>query len=166
MAPLRGSAPDVLQFMSRLWALDNALRVRSKRMEAALGVTGLQRLVVRLVGRVPGITAGELARSLHHHPSSLTGALGRLVQRGYLVRRRGADARVAHFELTSKGRKLDARNAETVEEAVAAALAVLPRPLERAASAAIEALTRALGDPPRKGAKTKAPAARKATGAS
>src|SRR3954469_22948255 len=75
------SLGDVLEFMRVLWALDHALQSASKSMAARLGVTGPQRLVVRMVGRYPDISAGALARLLHVLPSTLTGVLQRLVAR-------------------------------------------------------------------------------------
>ena len=68
----------VLDFMRRLWALDHALQSISKRMETTLGLTGPQRLVIRIVGHSPGISAGKLAELMHVHHSTLTGVLGRL----------------------------------------------------------------------------------------
>ena len=69
---------EQLEFMRLLWAIDHGLQTRSKRMAAALGVTGPQRLVIRIVGRFPGVSAGQLARILHLDPSTLTGILRRL----------------------------------------------------------------------------------------
>src|SRR3954465_6219547 len=77
----------VLDFMRLLWAVDHALQSTSKRMESAFGLTGPQRLGVRLVGRFPGIAAGRIAGILHVHPSTLTGVLKRLESRGVLQRR-------------------------------------------------------------------------------
>jgi DNA-binding MarR family transcriptional regulator len=113
--------------MRLLWAMDHDLQRRSKRMEVELGVTGLQRIVIRLIGRFPQVTAGRLAELVHVHPSTLTGVLKRLVDRGYLARARDAeDARVAHFSLTTEGEKIDASQAGTVEAAVRRALARVP----------------------------------------
>src|SRR5712691_9082034 len=114
----------VLDFMRLLWAVDHALQSASKRMEAAYGVTGPQRLVVRIVGRFPGIAAGRVAEILHVHPSTLTGILKRLEQRGILQRRSDPrDARRALFGLTPKGKKLDTLKTGTVEQAVRRVLA-------------------------------------------
>src|SRR5207244_12973540 len=77
----------VLDFMRLLWAVDHALQSASKRMESTFGLTGPQRLVVRIVGRFPGIAAGRIAEILHVHPSTLTGVLKRLESRGILPRR-------------------------------------------------------------------------------
>src|SRR6185503_5031233 len=77
---------EALEFMRVLWQLDHSLRRSSKSMESTLGVTGPQRLVIRMVGRFPGLAAGDLASLLHVDPSSLTGILERLGQSGFLAR--------------------------------------------------------------------------------
>src|SRR5258708_10274784 len=77
----------VVDFMRLLWAVDHSLQSASKRMESIFGITGPQRLVVRIVGRFPGIAAGRVAEILHVHPSTLTGILRRLEARGVLQRR-------------------------------------------------------------------------------
>src|SRR5438309_2991574 len=117
----------VLEFMKQLWAVDHGLQSVSKRMEARFGITGPQRLVVRIVGRFPGISAGGLADVLHVHPSTLTGVLRRLEARG-VVQRRGdpKDGRRALFGLTMRGKKLDTLRTGLVEQAVKRALARLP----------------------------------------
>lgn len=115
-----------LDFMSALWALDHALRSRSKWMSREVGVTGPQRLVLRLAGRTPGISAGELAEALHLHPSTLTGVLVRLQKRRLLVRRRDPrDARRAVLHLTERGRSVDKMRAGTVEAAVLRVLSTM-----------------------------------------
>ncbi len=113
-----------LDFMRVLWAVDHALQSRSKRMKAELGITGPQRLVLRLVGRFPEISAGQLAELLHIHPSTLTGVLKRLVARAALRREVDPhDARRMRLELTQAGKQLDDHQAGTVELAVRRALA-------------------------------------------
>ena len=120
----------VLEFMKLLWAVDHGLQSVSKRMESRFGITGPQRLVVRIVGRFPGISAGALAGVLHVHPSTLTGVLRRLETRGMLVRRSDPkDARRALFGLTPRGRKMDTLRTGTVEQAVRRVLARLPEEL-------------------------------------
>src|SRR2546428_14194371 len=61
----------VLDFMRLLWALDHALQSASTRMESNFGMTGPQRLVMRIVGRFPGIAAGRVDQLPHRPPSSL-----------------------------------------------------------------------------------------------
>ena len=119
---------EVLEFMRLLWAVDHGLQSTSKRMESTLGITGPQRLVLRLVGRFPGITAGNLAQILHVHPSTLTGVLKRLEKRGLLERKSDPlDGRKALFALTETGRTLDVPSTGTVEAAVQRALTKMSR---------------------------------------
>ena len=118
--PLSGAQLGrVLRFMRTLWSLDHRLDRYSKRMQKALGVTGPQRLVVRIAGRRPGLSAGELADVLHMDPSTLTGVLKRLDQQGLLERRPdAADRRRVLLFLTPRGRELDSLRGGTVEAVV------------------------------------------------
>ena len=138
---------DVLDFMRLLWAVDHNLQLTSKRMVGAIGLTGPQRMVIRLIGRFPGISAGNLATTLHLHPSTLTGVLKRLEARGLIWRKPDpADGRRALFGLTPKGKELDAPTAGTVESAVQTALAKLPRPTVEAAAEALTQISKELGE--------------------
>jgi DNA-binding MarR family transcriptional regulator len=135
----------VLSFMRSLWGVNHALESTSRRMKVRIGVTGPERMVIRLVGRCPRISAGELARILQVHPSTLTGLLRRLTRRGLLARRADAsDARRALFILTSKGAAVDRLRRGTVEAAVNAALQSLPSRDVRVAASVLDALARAM----------------------
>jgi DNA-binding MarR family transcriptional regulator len=115
---------ETLRFMRVLWGLVHGLDVRSKWMERNLGVTGPQRLVVRMVGREPGIAASQIATNLDLHPSTLTGILSRLEKRGYLVRDVDpSDRRRARFRLTPRGQRIDRERKGTVEATVRKVLA-------------------------------------------
>lgn len=115
--------PDVLRFMQLLWAVVHGLETTSKRMTGELGVTGPQRLALRVVGLFPGVSAGRLAAILHVHPSTLTGVLQRLVAQR-LLRRVGdpRDRRRAILHLTARGARVNAARDGTVEAAVAGTL--------------------------------------------
>lgn len=118
------SLGDELEFMQLLWAVDHGLQSTSKRMGRRIGITGPQRLVIRIVGRFPGISAGRLASILHVHPSTLTGVLDRLVRRGLIERRKDpSDGRRALFDLKKKGVAVNRMRTQTVEAAVKDALA-------------------------------------------
>lgn len=78
----------VLDFMRLLWSIEHGLQSVSKRMENEIGITGPQRLVLRIVGQFPGLSATELAHIVRLHPSTITGVLQRLVARGLLERQR------------------------------------------------------------------------------
>lgn len=137
---------DVIEFMRLVWGLDHGLQSMSKRMAKELGVTGPQRLVIRLVGRYPGISAGELADILHLHPSTLTGVLARLVERGSILRDSDPkDARRALFKLSPEGKRVDQSKSGTVEATIRKVLTKLPDAKVAAARDVLAALTRELG---------------------
>ncbi len=128
-----------LDFLRELWALDHALQRRSKRMARDLGITGPQRLALRLVSRFPGLPAGRLARLLHLHPSTVSGVVKRLSSRGLIVRGSdGPDRRRSLLRVTPKGLELLARPEPTLESAVSSAL-------ESVNEKQIEAALRVLG---------------------
>lgn len=116
-------AGETLQFMQRMWDFVHALDVCSKRMMSTIGVTGPQRLVIRIVGQKPGQTASEIASILGKHPSTLTGVLARLEERDLIVREIDPeDRRRSRFKLTTGGKKVDRERRGTVEAATRRAL--------------------------------------------
>jgi len=149
-ATARRPLGSVLEFLRVLWGLNHALESSSRRMKARLGVTGPERMVVRLVGRYPGISAGELARILRVHPSTLTGLLKRLVGKRILTRQTDArDGRRALFSLTSRGAAADSTQKGTVEASVKVALESLAGADVRVAAAVLETVRRSLEGSPR-----------------
>jgi DNA-binding MarR family transcriptional regulator len=120
--------------MQLLWAVVHGVERVSKRMSGEIGVTGPQRLVLRVAGLHPGLSAGDVASILHVHPSTLTGVLQRLVDQRLLARRDDPrDRRRAILHLTSRGRRINAISRGTVELAVAQALGGLS-PRDQAAT--------------------------------
>lgn len=146
----RGPGPDdlddVLTFMRLLWAVDHGMRTVSKQMKAHVGVTGPERLILRMLGHFPSVSPGELALLLHVHPSTLTGVLKRLVGRKLIDRRADSrDGRQALLALTGAGSRLDRLRAGTVEAHVRQALRGMPKSKVSAAREILGALARALG---------------------
>ncbi len=148
--PRASGRPDVgqvLKFMRLLWNIQHGLQRTSKWMETALGITGPQRLVLRIVIERPGLTPGEVARIAHLHPSTITGILQRLVKKGLLRRER--------HPTDSRGIRLHARAAAadfvtavpgTVESAVTGVLTRTPRHRLRSAQAVLSAIADALAN--------------------
>jgi DNA-binding MarR family transcriptional regulator len=113
----------VLDFLRVLWGVEHGLQRASKRMESGLGITGPQRLVLRVVGKFPGLSAGELAYIVSLHPSTITGILQRLVDRGLITRERDAnDNRRVRLQLKPSARAFTRTSRGTVEHAVTQAL--------------------------------------------
>jgi DNA-binding MarR family transcriptional regulator len=118
---------ETLQFMQQLWNMVHALEVRSKRMARTLGVTGPQRLVIRIVGQHVLPSARELADTLGLHPSTLTGVLARLEKQKLIQRVKDPrDGRRARFRLTAAGHRVDRERKGTVEAAIRRALGRTP----------------------------------------
>jgi hypothetical protein len=112
----------------------------SIRMESALGLTAQQRLVIRLVGKLPGIAPAKLAEVLHVDRGSITSVLKRLEARG-LIRRKPdeEDGRRVSLTLTASGRKVDVPTPISVEHAVSLALG-------RCASSDVNAMSRVVAE--------------------
>jgi MarR family transcriptional regulator, organic hydroperoxide resistance regulator len=139
---------ETIRFMQLLWAVAHGLESASKRMHAELGVTGPQRLVLRIVGHHGRISAGELAEALHIHPSSLTGMLRRL-EHAELIRRESDpfDRRRALIELTRRGMRLNDQRTGTIEANIAAALGRSSKDEVAGAKAVLKAMAAALETP-------------------
>jgi DNA-binding MarR family transcriptional regulator len=134
-----------LQFLRAVWEFDHALESASRSMKAKLGVTGRERLIVRIVGERPGITPGELAEVLHVHPSTVTALLKRLERKRHILRTAdAADARSSRLTLSASGRRLDALRTGTIESGVRAALALAPPHQVSAAAELLVAIARRL----------------------
>src|ERR1700723_3417052 len=106
MPPATLSDPTLV-FLRTVWALDHGLQSHSKRMKAQKGVTGPQRLVLRVLELLPGAPPSELARILCFHKSTVSVILRSLEQAG-LVRRspNTTDGRAVILTLSPKGRRV------------------------------------------------------------
>jgi MarR family transcriptional regulator, organic hydroperoxide resistance regulator len=131
--------PPAIDFMREIWRVNRALERVSKRMEATLGLTAQQRMMIRWIGKFPDITPGRLASQLHVDAGTVSSALARLERRRLLERRRDDDdKRRVSLRLTTQGQTFDRPTHGTVESAVM-------RLLERASSRDLSATRRILG---------------------
>lgn len=134
-----------LEFLERVWRVNHAMQRVSTRMSRELGLTGPQRLVIRCVGRYPGLAASQLAAILHLDRGSVSAALARLEDKGLLVRRTDpADRRRVTLGLTAKGRGLDRPTKHTIESAVEQLLRVTRKPDLETTARVLAALAQAL----------------------
>jgi len=135
----------MLETMQGLWGLAHALDARSKWMHRTYGVTGPQRLLLRVIGDSPGCSPGDAARQLRLHKGTVTRLLSG-VERLKLVERHAdtTDARRQRLALTAKGRRLYALREGTVEAAVQSTLLVVSSRERQTALSFISRLTEAL----------------------
>jgi DNA-binding MarR family transcriptional regulator len=114
---------ESLEIMRALWAMDHAMHRRSKHMRRSLGVTGEQRLALKLALTAPGLSAGDLSSLLHVHPSTLTGMMKRMTSRGLLkTTADSADRRRLQLEVTPKGARVLRELGPTIEGGVEQAI--------------------------------------------
>jgi DNA-binding MarR family transcriptional regulator len=108
-----------LEFLRRLWRLNRALALVSARLEREVGITAQQRMMIRCIGRYPGMTAGHLAAELHLDRGTVSAAIRRLEARALVHRMRDPrDKRRVTLWLAREGRALDRPREGTVEAAV------------------------------------------------
>lgn len=116
-----------LDFMRTLWALEHGLNRRSKEMNRRFGVTGPQRLVLRVVAALGPIAPGALAKVLHLHPASVTRLAATLERRRMLHRLADPhDRRGLLLELGPAGVRMERLSKGTIEGAVSDVLARTP----------------------------------------
>lgn len=136
---------DALELMRRLWTLNHELERLSARMSRALGITAQQRMVLRIVGRFPGITSGRLSELLCVDAATVSTAMLRLEKRGLLQRQRDPrDGRRVSVALTPEGRAFDVPTTGTVEAAIDTTLTRCAQSDLHATSRVLEALAHSL----------------------
>lgn len=141
--------PPALAFLRDIWALNHAIEKTSMRMESALGVTAQQRMILRIVGRFPEITAGRLAKMLHVDAGTVSTALRRMEARGLVLRRQDPkDRRRVSLRLAAAGRRLDVATQGTVESAVEALLDKTDATERETVRSVLARLAKALSDEP------------------
>jgi len=114
-------------------------------MHGKLGITGPQRLVLRIVGKFPDLMPSELAALLHLDRGTLTGILERLSAQQLLSRTANEkDGRSFLIRLTARGKLLDREVQGTVEACIQRALAALPRAKVEAAKFVLESVAKEL----------------------
>jgi DNA-binding MarR family transcriptional regulator len=135
-----------IAFLQTLWALDHRLQSHSKRMRSRIGVTGAQRLVLRLIALYPKSSPSDLARILHFHKSTVTVIL-RSLEHAKMVKRtpNPDDARAVVLALTSRGEAIAKQRTGTVESAVRTVLGKQRSADVRVARRVLEAVALGLG---------------------
>lgn len=139
------SLDPVLDFMRLLWSIEHGLQSTSKRMGATLGITGPQRLVLKVVSQFPGLSAAEVAHVVRLHPSTLTGVIQRLADKGLLARDRDPkDTRRMRLRAAPGASRFTRSSAGTVEAAIKTVLQSVPASHVTHARSVLAAVARAL----------------------
>lgn len=114
-------------------------------MQTDIGLSGPQRLVLRMLGRLPPVMPSVLAELLHLDRSTVTGVLERLTNQQLIMRlAHPEDGRSILVALSVRGRLLDRETPGTIEACVRRALASLPTAMVDAAGEVLAAVAREL----------------------
>jgi DNA-binding MarR family transcriptional regulator len=160
----RPSELGVLDVMQALWGLAHAMEARSKWMHRNLGITGPQRLLLRVIGENPGCSPGEASRILSLNPGTVSRLAAGLERAGLVKRSEDRnDGRRQRLVLTRRGEGLNRDHRGTVEGAVRQVVHAASTAEVRQARAFLERLTAALLAPKAKPAGRRRTLARRAT---
>lgn len=103
----RSDPDDAALIVQGLRRVVQALHAFSQDVYRQYGLTGPQLWALKTLQRAGRLSAGQLARALAVHQSSVSILVDRLEKRGLVHRRRArADGRFVHLELTKRGRAL------------------------------------------------------------
>ncbi len=98
---------QMLAVLSQFRLVVANLKAHYRDVQEVTGVSGTQLWALYGVAMRPGIKVGELARELAVHQSTASNLLDRLVELGYIERKReGADQRVVTLFLTAQGKRV------------------------------------------------------------
>lgn len=132
MARRVGSEPeagrDVTSVLNSLRRVVRAFRAMAQVAQDVLGVSGAQHFVLQKLADAPALSLNDLAARTMTHKSSVSVVVKRLVDRGYVRRRKSsADGRGIVLTLTPAGRRAIARAPDSAQTRLIAALRRLPR---------------------------------------
>jgi len=115
---------ESLTWLRELRELEHEFDRASKRLVSRHGLGSQQLVILRLVGRFPGMTPGSLAGILHVDAGTISASLARLEERGWIERSSASrDRRRVELGLTEAGYELVASVGSPLENALESAIA-------------------------------------------
>jgi DNA-binding MarR family transcriptional regulator len=138
--------PSVTAAMEALRRIVRALRLANAEVERRLGLTVAQLFVLEQLADGRPRSVNEIAAATATDPSTVSGVVRRLIDRGLIDRgTSAADGRRAALALTRRGADLLARAPHAPQESLVAALTGLPARRRRALAEGLRALADRLG---------------------
>lgn len=145
--PLTGRATrgdDVAEVVNLLRRLFRGVHQYSKAMLRRTGFSAPQVWAVNLIGADPGLSLRALSERMFAHPSTVSGVVDRLVERGVVDRAVDPrDRRGVRLTLTTAGRRELRRCPPPIQDALRRAVAGLPPARRRVMREALEYVARA-----------------------
>ncbi len=118
---------DAAEVVNSLRRLFKAIQEYSKAIFRSTGLSGPQVWALTVLAAEPGLSLGELAERLFAHPSTVSGIVDRLEDRGAVLRAPDPeDRRGVRLSLTPLGRRLLRRSPPSVQVGLREALEGLP----------------------------------------
>jgi DNA-binding MarR family transcriptional regulator len=131
----------VVNLLRRLF---RGLHHYSKALLRGTGFSAPQVWALNLIGADPGLALRTLSQRMLAHPSTVSGVVDRLVERGVVARTVDTrDRRSVCLTLTARGRRALRRCPPPIQDALRRAVAGLPSARRRALRLALEHLARA-----------------------
>jgi len=97
----------ISETMQALRRVFKAIQDYSQDVSDKFGVTGPQLWALKTIAQDGSLPLGELSKKMYLHPSTISGVIDRLEDKGYAVRDRATgDRRVINVQLTLKGKRL------------------------------------------------------------
>lgn len=97
----------IFETMQALRRIVKALQDYSHEVSQKFGITGPQLWALKTLYQSGGMPLGELSKKMYLHPSTVSGVIDRLENKGYAVRDRShTDRRVVTVRLTPAGETL------------------------------------------------------------
>ena len=104
---------ETIQSLRRIF---KAIQDYSQKVSQEFGITGPQLWALKTISANGSLALGELSRKMYLHPSTISGVIDRLEQKGYVVRDRGhEDRRVVMVQLTPKGKKVISKTPNPIQ---------------------------------------------------
>ncbi|MDI7776638.1 MarR family transcriptional regulator [Asticcacaulis sp. EMRT-3] len=141
-----GPAGQPQIIMDALRRIVQSLRHASARHERDSGLTSAQVFLLKTLHARPGGSVNDLAAAAHTHQSTVSEIVARLEGKGLIARRAAPnDRRRVELRLTPQGEQSIATGGHTPQEALLAAIAVLPDAQRTALAEGLSALIATAG---------------------
>lgn len=135
---------DVADVVNLLRRLFRGVHRYSKAMLRRTGFSSPQVWALTLIGSDPGVSLRTLSERMFAHPSTVSGVVDRLVERGVVDRSADPrDRRSVCLTLTARGRRALRRCPPPIQDALRQAVAGLPADRRRALRLGLERIARA-----------------------
>jgi DNA-binding MarR family transcriptional regulator len=96
-----------MEVMQSLRRIVKSIKDYSYEVSRKFGITGPELWVLKTISSNGCVSPSHLSKKMYLHPSTITGVVGRLEKKAYVLRDRGQeDRRAVRVHLTPKGKKL------------------------------------------------------------